>query len=98
MKIKIGKRAQREVRRVSKRWYETADYPLLFEQEFEYALHRLLRLPKAGTPYPTEKRPHLMRILLPKTEYHVYYSLERDETLVVVHSVWGARRKRGAKL
>jgi len=55
-------------------------------------------MPSIGTPYPTEKRPHLMRLLLPKTEYHMYFSLERDQTLIVIHSVWSARRKRGPKL
>jgi len=36
--------------------------------------------------------------LLPKTEYHVYYALERNETVIVIHSVWGARRGQGPTL
>lgn len=40
----------------------------------------------------------LRRLLLPKTEYHVYFALERDEMVLVIHSVWGARRGRGPKL
>jgi plasmid stabilization system protein ParE len=71
---------------------------LLFEQEFEQALRRLVSMPKAGLPYPTESRPTMRRLLLPKTGYHVYFALERDETVVVIHSVWGARRGRGPKL
>lgn len=58
----------------------------------------LAQTPSVGTPYPTEKRPDLKRVLLRKTEYHVYFSLERSETLLVIHSVWGARRIRGPKL
>lgn len=73
-------------------------HPLLFEREFEDALLRLQRIPGAGSPYPTERWPHLMRILMPKTEHHVYYCLERNKTLVVIHSVWGARRGRTPKL
>lgn len=98
MKIEIGKRAQRQVERASDWWHEKARYPPLFDQEFEDALRRLLRTPNAGSPYPTAKRPHLMRLLLPRSEYHVYYSLEGDDARVVIHSVWGARRGRTPKL
>jgi hypothetical protein len=31
----------------------------------------------------------LRRLLLPKTEYHLYFALERDETVLVIHSRWG---------
>jgi plasmid stabilization system protein ParE len=98
VKIEIGRRARIQVQRASDWWHENADYPLYFDQEFEAALLRLLRTPRAGSPYPTSKRPHLMRLLLLKTEYHIYYSLEQDETRVVIHSVWGARRARTPKL
>jgi hypothetical protein len=49
-------------------------------------------MPKVGLPYPTAKRPALRRLLLRETEYRVYYALERNETVLVIHSVWGARR------
>jgi hypothetical protein len=38
------------------------------------------------------------RLLLKKSKYHLYYSLERDEAVLIIHSVWSARRKRGPKL
>lgn len=99
MKIEIGKRARRQVERASNWWEENRPLaPLLFEKEFEEALQQLLSMPKSGVLYPTAKRPTLRRILLPKTEYHVYFALERNETVIVIHSVWGARRERGPKL
>ena len=98
MKIEIGKRAQQLVKRENSWWLENADYPLTFENEFEAVLLRLLEMPMLGTPYPTAKRPHLLRVLLPKSKCHVYYTLERDRTLIVIHSLWGACRKRGPKL
>jgi hypothetical protein len=58
----------------------------------------LAERPTAGVPYPTAKRPGLRRLLMPKTEYHLYFALEGEETLIVIHSVWGARRERGPKL
>lgn len=65
MDIKIGKRAQRLVERENSWWLENADYPPAFEQEFENVLLRLRDVPMLGASYPTEKRPHLQRVLLP---------------------------------
>ncbi len=99
MKIEIGKRARRQVERIS-RWWE-ANRPAahdLFEREFEEALNLLLAAPRAGVAYPTARRPGLRRLILPKTQYHLYFSLEHDEAVVVIHSVWGARRGSTPKL
>jgi hypothetical protein len=71
---------------------------LLFDQELEEALRLLLVMPNAGVTYPTIKRPELRRLLLPKTEFHVYFGLERAGTVIATHSVWGARRGRSPKL
>jgi len=93
VKIEIGKRARRQVERIS-RWWEAnrPAVPDLFEREFEEVLDFLLAAPKAGVPYPTARRPGLRRLVLSKTQYHLYFSLEHDEAVVVIHSVWGARR------
>jgi plasmid stabilization system protein ParE len=99
VKIEIGKRASRQVERASSRWQQyRPSAPFLFEQELDEALRRLLTMPKVGVPYATTKRPGLRRLLLPKTEYHVYYALERGQTVIVIHSVWGARRGQGPRL
>lgn len=99
MKIEIGKRASRQVERANSWWEKNRPLaPTLFEEEFEAALRQLLSMPHSGVLYPTPKRPTLRRILLEKTEYHVYFALERGGTVVVIHSVWGARRERGPRL
>lgn len=99
MKIEIGKRARRQVERASSWWEEHRPLaPDLFVDELDAALRQLLSMPSSGVLYPTTKRPRLRRILLPKTEYHVYFALERDDSVIVIHSVWGARRGRGPRL
>jgi hypothetical protein len=99
VKIEVGKRARRQVERASSWWEESRPLaPSLFEEEFEEALVRLLAKPDSGLVHPTTKRPTLRRLLLPKTEYHLYFALERGESVLVIHSVWGARRGRGPKL
>lgn len=99
MNIEIGKRASHQVERASDRWQKyRPSAPFLVEQELDEALRRLRTMPKIGIPYAMSKRSEVRRLLLPKTEYHLYYTLERDETVIVIHSVWGARRGRGPKL
>ena len=99
MKIEIGKRASRQADRANNWWQDNRpSASLLFEQELEAALRVLLVMPNAGVAYPTTKRPNLRRLLLPRTEYHLYFALERNETVLVIHSVWGARRGWGPKL
>jgi hypothetical protein len=61
-------------------------------------LEWLLVAPQSGSRWPTERRPHLLRVLLPKTGNHIYYTIERNETVVAIHSLWGARRWRTPKL
>ena len=85
MKIQIGKRAGRQAEQASSWWEQNRPAaPALFEQELEEALQLLLISPRAGVPYPTEKRPGLRRLLLPKTEYHVYFAIERNETVIAI--------------
>ncbi|MHB8727385.1 MAG: hypothetical protein ACYC9Z_18740 [Casimicrobiaceae bacterium] len=98
MRIEFARGALRQFEQASSWWQEYTSAPFLFDDEFEGALLLLLSMPKVGIPCPTRKRPHLRRILLVKTEYHVYFSLERDESVIVIHSVWGARRGRVPKL
>lgn len=54
---------------------------------------------RSQTPaFRTRPRSVQRRGILPKTGYHLYFALEREETVLVIHSLWGARRGRGPKL
>ena len=95
MRIEIGKRARRQVERESDWWAKNRPYaPTLFDDELAAAFRRLLTEPACGVGYPTARRPGLRRILLPRSEYHVYFALERGGSVIAIHSVWGARRER----
>jgi hypothetical protein len=37
-------------------------------------------------------------VLMAKTRCHVYYFHDVDRDIVEIHSIWGARRKRGPAL
>jgi hypothetical protein len=40
----------------------------------------------------------IYRLLLPKTEQHLYYYIDDNTQEIVVLTVWGVRRGRGPKL
>ena len=50
-----------------------------------------------GTPYQVKAKRRVTRLLMEKSEYHVYLA-RQSEDLVVVASIWSAHRKRGPKL
>jgi hypothetical protein len=79
-------------------WRENRDHADLFDEEYEATLRWLLATPQNGSPWPTSRRPHLLRVLMPKTANHIYYSIEHSGIVVVIHSLWGARRRRSPKL
>ena len=47
--------------------------------------------------YDAKAKRQVHRLLLETSEYHVYLARKSEELIVVV-SIWGARRKRGPKL
>ena len=98
MKIEIGARPRVQVERERNWWRANRDHPDLFDQEYEAVLRWLLLMPHKGSPWPTSRRPHLLRVLLPKTGNHIYYTIERNQTVVAIHPLWGARRRRPPRL
>jgi hypothetical protein len=54
--------------------------------------------PELGPVYETVRGRVVRRVLPPKTERHLYYSVDADTKTVVVHVIWGARMGRGPSL
>jgi hypothetical protein len=72
--------------------------PDLFDQELEAATRQLERDPALLPIYETVRGRVVRRMLLVKTERHVYYSVDQATQSVVVHVIWAARKGRGPKL
>ena len=99
MKLKITKRAQRRVKLVGAWWREHRPAAQnAFADELEWAKGEMLSRPNLATRYQTASGKVCRRLLLPTTQQHVYYTVQEDADLVIVHTVWGARRGRGPKL
>lgn len=99
MKVRATGRAQREIVRAALWWRTNRPAaPGLFLEELEAAERHLCTAPISGEIYGYRKARLIRRWLLQETEYHVYFSVDQDAQVVMVHSVWGARRGRGPKL
>jgi plasmid stabilization system protein ParE len=70
--------------------------PDLFDEEMSAVVERIRSSPTIGKEYPAAFRVPVRRVLLPKTENHVFYAVRDGE--VIILSVWGARKRRGPKL
>jgi hypothetical protein len=99
VKVLATRRAKREIVRAALWWSKNRPHaPQLFLDEFSCAEVHLQAMPLSGQIYGYRKNRLIRRWLLEQTEYHVYFSVNRETQLLMVHSVWGARRGRGPKL
>lgn len=84
--------ARAQYREASTWWREHRDAKALFAQEFLAAVRHLQTAPDTGQLYARRGGRIIRRWLMPKTEHHVYYRFDRERDLLVIYSVWGARR------
>ncbi len=99
MKVQFTQRARRRVLLVSKWWKEHRPAAAaLFDDELEQAVRALEAQPAIGLVYETIDGKSFRRILLRATAQHVYYELDAQKAVVVIHTVWGARRGAPPKL
>lgn len=99
MKLRIGKRAQQQAERIENWWGEhRSEAPTLFTDEIEQVFKTICERSDAGVSWPTARRPKLRRILMPRTENHVYFQIDDDGDTVYVVSVWGGPRGATPKL
>jgi hypothetical protein len=98
VKVFVSKRAGRAVARNNARWHAKADDPEIFIREYLAAIDYLESVEKPGTPFPTDKRPHLKRTVLPKSHCHIYFDVDERMQMIRVLHVWDARRERAPKL
>jgi len=97
MKVRLAPRALSEAERLKTWWLKNRPLaPDLFDEEIAAAIERIGAAPGLGAIYPSSFARTLRRVLMPRTQNHVYYVVRANE--VVVLSVWGAPRAKGPKL
>lgn len=87
--------ARRQIETVGRWWIANRPKaPELFAVELEEAQHHLAEVPLAGIAFPTPRYPGARRLLMPKTRYHLYYTVHEEVELVLIRAVWHASRGR----
>ena len=94
--VELAPRARAQVQLIAGWWRENRlAAPTLFAEELAHAFEQLERGVLFGVVYPFPLF-EVRRFLLPKSRYHVFYSVEGD--LVKVRAVWHASRGKGPPL
>jgi plasmid stabilization system protein ParE len=96
VKVDLSRRAEREMERIARRWQEHASSPATFLDELEQVIGHIETTAALGAVYNANARRTVYRRLMRKSACHVYL-VRKDDELVVIVSIWGARRRRGPK-
>ena len=94
MKAYLSKRAGRAAERIDERWRQRADHPNVFAQDLLAAVELLESGTTPGSPFPTEKRPSLRRLLMPRSRCHLYFEIDHASESIQILHIWDARRGR----
>ncbi len=98
MKLVLLDEGQRRFETEDAWWRTHRDAQELLVEEFAKALEQVSTVPETGQHYRRARGKLIQRVLMKRTRCHVYYFHDREHDLVEIHSVWGARKKRGPKL
>ena len=99
MKVDFSDRALREMRRIDASWRKRAVLPDVFLDELEETIELIETTGVLGVvynSYDTNGKRGVHRLLMKRSEYHMYLVRKSDD-LVIVVAIWSARRKRGPK-
>ena len=66
--------------------------PNLFVDELGAAIRKLGVLPRIGCRYDAPSQPEMRRVLMPRTRYHIYYTVDEDSRVARIQAVWHASR------
>jgi hypothetical protein len=98
VKLILSKRGARSAQRITGRWHAHADAPNTFAHEFLEVVELLVTTRSPGSPFPTASRPSLKRLLLRKSQCHIYFVVDERRQVIEIIEVWDARRGRTPKL
>jgi hypothetical protein len=99
VKTRLVGPARQQAERIDRWWRENRSAARdLFAREMAEARAVLSATPDVGAPF-TERRGVLVRrLLLPRTQNHLYYEVDEKNGLVMILAVWGAPRGTGPRL
>jgi hypothetical protein len=88
----IMPRAMAALRRMARRWRDTARIPEVFEQDIEDALKRIALEPTSAPVARRTARRTVYRVPARKTKLHLYYVVDDSLAVAKVVAVWSQYR------
>jgi hypothetical protein len=99
VKLRVAQRALVEGERATRWWRSNRpSAPSLFEDELDAALAFVRASPALGSLFGTRRERQVRRVLLPRTQYYLYYRFDRGDDHALILSIWSAVRGRGPRL
>lgn len=96
LRIRVASEAREQITAVAAWWRANREAaPGLFRAELADALGLLATSPELGTPYPDAPLPDVRRLLMLRTRYHLYYTIDLARGEVFVRALWHASRGEG---
>lgn len=97
--IEITATAKKQLGRATEWWQENRpENPELVEDEYAEAIARLKDAPMAGSPHVQARIQGVRKLLLPRTQYSLFYRVYASKQLVRIVAVWHAARGKGPPL
>ncbi len=95
-RVVVTATAENQIRSTQRWWIrERPAAPDLFLKELEQALERLAEMPRSGAAYLATDPLTVRRVLLGRSRFHAYYSVDDDSQRVVVRAIWHSARGHG---
>ncbi len=91
--VDVSPRAQQQIRSARKWWFANRDKaPFAFDEDLDEMIELLEISPMMGTLILSKRTPNLRRVLLERSNHHLYYRTVDDDRLVEVLCLWYAGR------
>ena len=97
-RVLVSGPARAQLRVIGKWWIANRPKaPELFEEEVDRGLAFLAEAPLMGA-HVSLRRPGMRRLLLRKSRYHLYYTIDETAGVVEVRAVWHTSRGKTPRL
>ncbi len=95
-RVELSPEALEQAQAIRAWWIENRPAaPDLFADELGAAIRKLGAVPRIGARYEATTLREMRRVLMSRSRYHVYYTVDDDSRLVRIHAIWHASREHG---
>jgi plasmid stabilization system protein ParE len=95
-RVRLTIEAEAQLEKIDEWWAANRrEHPELVREEASEAIRTLAAFPEAGVEHRARGRRGLRKMLLPRSQYLLYYAVNDDQGEVVIAAVWHASRGKG---